>query len=334
MEQVFINPKRNDSFSSLRGFDLQDLLIETQNYFLSYRDTLNLPSNVTFGFEIEYEGVSQEKVKKFIKSNYLPNWKLVPDGSLNSGGEINSSIIKDKITDWQQLKLMCDYLTSQKADTSQNAGGHIHLGAQVLGKDIDAWKQFFKLYAAYESVLFRFAYGDKLSDRTRLFHFAPPSAPFIISLLKLFNDKLTVYELGKLVPEWEKNSALNLGHVFFDAPDCQTNGNTIEFRFPNDTTNAVIWQNEGNAFAKMLVSAQSKAMNEDFLDFKLKHEFVSYYDGGEYLYSEINLKNVLEFVDLAFDNNLDKIYFLRQYLKGFQDSYGTKSAQQAASFTR
>ena len=31
---------------------------------------------------------------------------------------------------------------------------------------------------------------------------------------------------------------------------------------------------------------------------------------------------------------LDKIYFLRRYLKGFQDGYGTKSAQQAESFVK
>lgn len=40
-----------------------------------------------------------------------------------------------------------------------------------------------------------------------------------------------------------------------------------------------------------------------------------------YRYNIIDLKKSLEFVDLIFDNNLDKIYFLKQYLKDFVDIY-------------
>ena len=64
----------------------------------------------------------------------------------------------------------------------------------------------------------------------------------------------------------------------------------------------------------MLVSSKDKVMDEEFLDYKLKHEFHPYL-GNEYLYNNVNLKNALEFVDLVFNNNLDKVYFLRQYIK-------------------
>ena len=36
--------------------------------------------------------------------------------------------------------------------------------------------------------------------------------------------------------------------------------------------------------------------------------------------SKIYVDDALEFVDLIFDNNMDKIYFLRQYLKSFEVS--------------
>ena len=36
------------------------------------------------------------------------------------------------------------------------------------------------------------------------------------------------------------------------------------------------------------------------------------------MYDEIFLDQALEFADLIFTNNLDKIYFLKQYLKGFE----------------
>ena len=62
MSKEFISSDRNDSFAFLKGIDLQDLLIETENYFLEYRDKLNLPDYLTVGIELEYEGV----IKKII----------------------------------------------------------------------------------------------------------------------------------------------------------------------------------------------------------------------------------------------------------------------------
>lgn len=59
MYNEFIDPNRNDPFAFLRGLDLQDLLVQTENYFLEYRDKLNLPDDITIGVEIEYEGIKK-----------------------------------------------------------------------------------------------------------------------------------------------------------------------------------------------------------------------------------------------------------------------------------
>ncbi len=79
--------------------------------------------------------------------------------------------------------------------------------------------------------------------------------------------------------------------------------------------------------------ARDKIIDEEFLDYKIKHDFRPY-AGNEYLYSIVNLKNVLEFVDLIFDNNLDKTYFLRQYLKDFEETYKSSDLQKAKRFVR
>jgi len=170
MSKEFICSNRNDPFVLLRGLDLQDLLIQTESYLLKYRDSLNLPANVLFGVEIEYEGVSKKHVDKFIKKK-LDDWNSKKDGSLSFGGEITSPVMNDKMEYWKELKMICDYLTKKRADTLHNAGGHIHIGTCVLGADVEAWKQFLKLYTAYESVLFRFLYGDKISGRRKLFKY-------------------------------------------------------------------------------------------------------------------------------------------------------------------
>ena len=54
----------------------------------------------------------------------------------------------------------------------------------------------------------------------------------------------------------------------------------------------------------------------------------------DYLYNEINLKDVLEFVDLIFDNNLDKLNFLRQYIGDFRGMYEVERNVYKRKFTR
>lgn len=330
---TFMNQNKNDTFSSLRGFDLQDLLVEINNNLLEYRNTLNLPKDVTFGVEIEYEKVSKTRVTNFIKDN-LSTWTSKEDFSLYSGGEVSSPIMSDEISYWQELKTICEYLSSNKADTKHNAGGHVHIGANIIEDDVEAWKYFLKLYTAYESVIFRFAYGDKLSGRKKLLKYAPPISDSIYKRISKINDATTVLELKDYLPTYHKYFALNFCNIdVFELKSKEERLNTLEFRSPNATTNEVIWQNNINTFSKMLLSAKDKVMNMDFLDYKLGHEYV-YYLKNEYLYNNINLKNALEFVDLVFDNNIDKMYFLRQYLKDFKNNYNFKGAVSIKRFVK
>ena len=51
-------------------------------------------------------------------------------------------------------------------------------------------------------------------------------------------------------------------------------------------------------------------------------------------YSLVYMEQVLEFVDLIFDNNLDKIYFLRQYLKSFKTNESENAYPKARTLTK
>lgn len=357
MKDTFIDECKNDYFSDLRGIDLQELLLETENYMLEYRGGLGLPSDITFGTEIEYEGIFKYKTDCYVKMN-LSNWHSDSDCSLSTGGEITSPIMTDAPKYWNELGSVCKYLSEAGADTSHQAGGHIHIGTQALGHDIESWRQFLKLYAMYEGVIFRFGYGDKINGRESQIKYASPIADHLYKNLNNINAASSLSAIRDILifVKDRKNypipryTAINFYNVDYNYPDEQYEKNTIEFRSPNATTNAIVWQNNINAFAKMLLSARNKNIDEDFLDYKLEHEFVPFRDnwyvynelghksghlsGNEYSYNIINLKSVLEFVDLAFDNNLDKVYFLRQYLKNFQDGYGLKAATKAKKFTR
>lgn len=328
MKYTFIDYDKNDTFSSLRGIDLRELLAETENYLLEYRDKLNLPSKLTFGIELEYEKVSKTEVTEFINSS-LRGWTSKYDGSLDSGGEINSPIMKDKSENWRALKKICNYLSSVKADTAHNAGGHIHIGVSILDQDIAAWRKFLKLYTAYENVTFRFAYGDKISGRGQIIRYATPVADELYDVMDAIDQASLLSTIRKKLPD-ARNRALNFNNVYFDKTEAK---NTLEFRCPNATTNEVVWQNNINTFANMLVVCGDKVVDEEFLDYKLNNEYLSY-GSNRCLYNEINLKNALEFVDLVFDNNLDKVYFLRQYLRDFQENYGLKGAVKAKRFVK
>lgn len=334
MNSELVREDRNNMFSSFRGNDLKELLNEVSNFLLEYRKILNISSNnVTFGCEIEYERVNRAKVDKFIQTN-LPMWESKKDGSLSYGGEITSPIMVDNEKNFNDLKKVCDFLKSNRADTFHNAGGHIHVGAKLLGEDVDAWRLFLKLYTAYENILFRFSYGDKDSGRSKILQYAKPVADELYSKMDRLNIADYLFYIELYVPKKDRRYALNFCNVKFEhINDIWKLKNTLEFRCPNASINPIIWQNNINAFTKMIVSSKDKVMDEEFLDYKLNNEFISY-NNDACLYEIINLKNVLEFVDLVFDNNLDKVYFLRQYLKDFKDSYGYTAAIPSKSFCK
>ena len=51
------------------------------------------------------------------------------------------------------------------------------------------------------------------------------------------------------------------------------------------------------------------------------------------VYNYIDIGQALEFADLVFDNNFDKVYFLRQYFKSFELPKNNKNLQRARRFT-
>lgn len=320
-------------FSQLRGNDLRDLILDIENIYLEYRKNLDLPLFVSYGVEIEYEGLSKDKVDNFLDGKYC-KWNSVVDGSLHGGGEIISPIMFDIKDYWEPLKDICCYLKSKHVDTSHNAGGHIHIGTQTLGKEYDSWINFIAMYMVYEHVLYRFFYGDKLLGRKYIYRYARPMADTLYSRYSLYKE-YDYYKdiLVDLVVHFGRNSAINFGNVDYSRAGDFMLHNTIELRIPNGSSEEVIWQNNINAITKMLLASRFRDIDLDYLEYKLKNKRVS----SEYdycLYNEICLKNSLEFVDMVFDNTLDKYYFLRQYFKNFQSNYEMSSYVMAKRFVK
>lgn len=323
----FIKLEENDSFSKLRGSDLQELLIQISEFNLTYRETLNLPKRLTFGIEIEYEGIISTFVNFFIKRKF-PEWDSRKDLSLKFGGEIVSDILNDDIETWKKLKTICIYLKKKNAITNKNAGGHIHVGTKIFKNNLDSWKIFIKTYLLYENVIFRFGYGDKISARKDILEYAPPCGKELYRKIEKLYEAEKIVDLIGYIPT-DKYLALNFSNIrFFQKWSSFYTKNTLELRCPNATDEEIIWQNNINMFTKLILSSTKGTIDENFIEYKIKNINPELFN-NLYLYNEVNLKEALEFVDLIFDNNLDKIYFLKQYLKDFQNNYGCKSAIKA-----
>ena len=313
----YLNYQDNTIFSSLNSKELQDILNMINNYNLEYRDFLNLHKDITFGVEIECEQTSEKINKGKIDSlNPFYNWSCSYDGSLRHGIEVKSPILKDNIQSWIDLYKMCNYLAT-KSNTLEEAAAHVHVGAHILKEDNQNWVNFLRLYSTYENIIFRFGYGEDLKSRKHLKDYSLPVSrsvweradiiekynidyPKMVDLLKCKRTKYLSLNLNNLIKRCNKYEKYN----------------TIEFRFANGTLNPIIWQNNINLFCHMLTYSLNSNFDNDTIN--NRHKIIADDLENLYLYNEIYLDQALEFVDLVFNNNLDKVYFLRQYLKGYE----------------
>lgn len=322
-------------FSKLNRHDLKDILKYLDNFLLSYRYNLGLPEYLTFGIELEYDKLENAKDSFFI-SEIMQNWQTNPDWetkkepSIPLGREISSRILHDDYSSWHEVKTVCEFLKDSKVKPINDmAGGHIHIGVNILEDNYIYLRKFLKLYTIFEYILYRFGYGDKLNGRPNIMVYAKPiseklmSKMWQINLAKSFDDLKNIF----MGDSSKKRNSLNLNLI--------TSHNTLEFRFPNMTNEEVIWQNNINVLSKLILLA--KNIPEEFLDSKLKEfEYLTYTFNShkEYIarYHNICFRDSLLFADLVFDNTLDKMYFLKQYLKNYQTT-NDKNLVLARKFT-
>ena len=292
----------NEVFSSLNKKDLEYLLGLINLYKLSLRDKINVSTYETFGLEIECEKANWDNLEKRV----VGSWILTDDISLEDGAEIKSVPLTDTKENWISLKNMCSII-SKYAQVGMNSGEHVHIGIQALGEKDKSLINFMKLWGVYEHIIYRFSYGEFLGPRPGIKGSAKSvRIDFFNSCYMYENLCSTKEELLKYFAK-EKSNAVNFTHY--------NTLKTLEFRCPNASLNPVIWQNNVNLFVKMMLYSKSDNFNNLLLD-KRKHELLL----KEKTPNEIYLNDALEFADLIFNNNLDKVYFLRQYLKSFEVS--------------
>lgn len=275
-------------------------IIENINkYKLELRNNINKP-NITFGIEIESEFSNVKKIEQELTKLNISNWDLKDDYTLDDGIEISSPILEDNTESYEEIKKVCN-IFKRNAKIGAHTGGHIHIGSQILEKEINL-KNLINLWILYEHIIYRFTNGEFLNIRPSGNTFASP-----LRSLNLPNYNYTKYN-NLMIDSCIR--ILNISNY-----KKKLKRNTIEFRSPNGSFEPVIWQNNLNLFVKMI--EKSKILDVEKL----------YYDNYDNLkispkeYYNIYLNDAIKFADLIFDDNIDKLYFLRQYLKNNETSY-------------
>ena len=292
----------SDKLSKLSKKSLDEYFENLSKQQLYYRDSLFLQEFVTFGIEIEYEKFKKEKVDNFTRRK-LKKWQSKDDVTLRRGGEVSSPILTDSLTTWKELREICSYLRKNNVYTRGNAGGHIHVGAHIMNADLESWRCFLKTYMIYENEFVYFLNGKGKLPRRTMSEYAKLVSSTYYKRLDDINEARDLSELYYPIMLSKKNAlsfyCTKIGNTHRDVY------NTVEFRSPNGTDNELIWQNNVNTVTKLMLAARNKKIDEDFLDYKLEKEPTKFTD----------IAKALEVADIIFDNDLDKMYFLKQYRK-------------------
>jgi len=355
----YLSPDSNDLLTRMSNSDRLQMIFLLKQYYLELRNRLGLSKDITFGLEIEFGDSNRKAIEsELAKVNTAGTWKVVDDGSCD--GEINTPKLTDTENSWIDLSTVCN-IVDRNASVLDCVGGHIHIGMQILGNNPKYWANFAKLWAAYENVIYRFLYGEFVSPRSGIIEQACPISREVISDLDRIEDRAkmgsTCYMLKLLDKDKKRKRCVNLTNISDIEPYKYgriENKNTIEFRGPNGTFDPVIWQNNVNLLVHLFLYAKSEQFDEEcinrrisslkendtlfnlsrYLELKDRCDISlddMFYFTGMNKYSYIYQEQAMELADLIFTNNLDKMYFLRQYIKSGEVS--TKPLVRGSCFT-
>lgn len=332
-DEIFkvLDPFSNTKLSDLKGLDLQQIISLIDKFYLVYRKKLGIDKKITFGFEVEVEKAKEENISNSINNLELDReWEITDDASLDHGIEIISPVLTDKKKSWMELKEVCDILNNYSR-VGKTTGSHIHIGAQVMGDKKKNWLNLLKMWSVYENIIYRFLYGEYLTGRPKIQKYAMPvSNKFKILYKEFIDEKLDIKKIiHRLNTNVDRYSAVGFKNVDKRYLCEYKDYNTIEFRVANGTINHIIWQNNFNMIINMLLYLKSSKYDLDIIE---KRDLNTKLDFD--LYDEIYLDQALEFCDMIFDNNYDKVYFLKQYLKSFEFQNYRKEYSKAKTLTK
>ena len=272
---------------------------------LPLRDKLDM-NDTKFGVEIE-TSLSNEEDKFFLLSNdFTKNgWSEHQDPSIKKGisFELASPVYIDNDVTWKELKLLSDRLKKCKINYEQCS---FQTTINCCLNDIDI-VYFLKFFAIYEKVIYRFSMGfdSHLRDNIKVFS---------TSLRDELNDRLKLSDDAKVILErflFNKYYGVSLKGKLGTIYSSLYPVNLIEFRTPNGTDDVWLWQNYINTFYNIIRTFEVGSIDYEKIDYLYYRLFGTIsYD----TYEDMHLDKAIEFANIIFNNDRDKLYFIKQYI--------------------
>jgi len=293
---------------------------ELLEFKIPYREEIKFPKEFTFGCEIEFSNAKFRQVNDEIFENKLHKWYMTKDetvyekdklgGSFGKGGEVTSPILTSN-NDFKYLKKICDIIKFCNGEVNINTAGHIHIGSQIF-EDQKHLNNFIFLWSTFEDVIERFLSGEFVKNEHLNILAKSCRKEFIEQKYNI--EK--ILELRKKYNRHPKTYAVS----FYNFSSFQyQEDNTIEFRKISGSLETEIWQNNCYCLSK-LIEFSKHISKEDITYIK-----------NNILFSEennISFDKAHFLANLIFDNEFDRLCFLKQYFKDFyQDNNEIKKVK-------
>ncbi len=266
----------------------------------NYRDIISIPDNIKFGIEIEF--LSPHSLNDIIEEGSKTSYEFRYDGmTTTSVLEAISPVLTNKKETWEELKRVLDIIKSSDAYIDERAGAHIHFDNATIGDENII--SFLKLWYVFEEVIYQFSYGEFDHLRYDAFLYAN-------KLNNELKNCLDDYENGEqdltAFSVFDKGYGINLGNHLSSRPIYYKD--TYEIRCPNGTIDKDIWQNNINFFAHLLIFGANENNRQIINEF--------YKDGR----LEDSATNAITLSEMIYENDDDKLDFLKQYKFNLTDS--------------
>ena len=98
----------NTNLSKLNMTELHQFLNYASKYKLILREKTNIPSDATFGFELEFFKKNLTQIRNKLNSSKFSKRHLCSDDAIREIYEIQTPILTDTIESWLELEEMCE----------------------------------------------------------------------------------------------------------------------------------------------------------------------------------------------------------------------------------
>lgn len=357
-----VNKEDNIILRDLSKEELVDLFHKINETPLQFRRTLHLPEYITFGNEIEIDGVSEPKAKIVVEMfndvHYLEgNERYEVHQEATADAEIVTPIMSDTEKHWENFYDMYSLLEDTGATISGRTSSHLHFGTHKINTP-EKLSLFLKTLVVFEAIIFKFGYGYDTEPREYL-QFRPGYSVFSVMMtpkkVAKFTDALDHYNHKSqsimfgffsdfIEREKRFRPVFNFGNFDFNklhyeiASDIPSTDDHFEVRCFNGTQAPEIAQNNVNLIARIELAVLEDKIDKDYVlaeyaKYKKKrysfNKFCALFDedheGPQYNrllngFNKVKLDKALRLADMIFDTELDKCFFLKQYLKLYEES--------------